>query len=575
MERSLEMVVGLLGILKAGGAYVPLDPNYPKERLTLMSRDAQAPVLLTQRRFLERVTVAGAANKVICLDSTNMEAENQANLKIKLSPKNMAYVIYTSGSTGTPKGAINTHEGLRNRLQWMQETYTLDEQDCVLQKTPYTFDVSVWEFFWPLMSGARLAVARPEGHKDVAYLIDLIEQERITTIHFVPSMLQAFLNGTGLDRCQGLKRVICSGEALPSDSIQKFYKRFRGELHNLYGPTEASIDVTSWPCPRETRSLVVSIGKPIANTQVYILDRQMNPVPIGIPGELYLGGIGLGRGYFNRPDLTAERFVADPFSDESGRRLYRTGDLGRYLPDGNIEYLARMDDQVKIRGFRIELGEIESVLKSYPGVQQSVVVLRKDEPGHEKIVGYVVLSEKSPVTGSELRSYLKQKIPDYMVPAFVMVLEAMPLSANGKIDRRRLPRPEATAEVSAGFVAPETSVEKKLAEMWLQVLKIDQVGIYDNFFDLGGHSLMATQIISQVRDVLQFELPLQVLFSGGFTIAALAKIIAEYQLQQVDQAEIAQMLAQLESISDEEARKLLSIESNGDPIQIPTSDKHG
>lgn len=385
LERSLEMVIGLLGILKAGAAYVPLEPSYPQERLNLMIEEAGIRVVLTQQRFRELLSI-----NAICLDVDwkDIAGESKENPAVTTVPGNLAYVIYTSGSTGKPKGSMLTHEGICNRLLWMQDAYQLTIADRVLQKTPYTFDVSVWEFFWPLITGARLVMARPGGQGDSRYLVETIKQEKITTIHFVPSMLAVFLEERGAGECRSLKRVICSGEALPYELKEKFVKLLSAELHNLYGPTEASVDVTYWDCRSTTERPVVPIGRPIANTQIYVLDKNLQAVPFGVPGELYIGGIGLARGYLQRADLTAERFLPDPFGVE-GARIYRTGDLARYLADGNIEYLGRTDHQVKLRGFRIELGEIEAALSEHPAVQQAAVVAR-EENGSKRLVAYVV-----------------------------------------------------------------------------------------------------------------------------------------------------------------------------------------
>jgi amino acid adenylation domain-containing protein len=389
-ERSVEMVVGLLGTMKAGGAYVPIDPDTPRSRLDVMLEDAEPLVLLTQEHLLGMLPEDSVPT--ICLDRDwqTLSSESEENLPVITSGKDQAYMIYTSGSTGKPKGVPNVHEGIVNRLLWMQDAYRLDGSNRVMQKTPYSFDVSVWEFFWPLMTGACLVVARPEGHKDPSYLVDLIQQSKITTMHFVPSMLRIFLEAEGVERCTSLRRVICSGEALPFDLQQRFFERLRAELHNLYGPTEAAVDVSYWECRPDTSMTIVPIGKPIWNTQLYILDTYLQPVPVGVPGELHIGGVNLARGYLKQPGLTAQKFIADPFSKEPGARLYKTGDLARFLPDGNIEYLGRIDYQVKLRGFRIELGEIETTLDSHPGVRQSVVMAREDVPGDKRLVAYVV-----------------------------------------------------------------------------------------------------------------------------------------------------------------------------------------
>jgi amino acid adenylation domain-containing protein len=390
-HRSVEMVVALLATVKAGGAYVPIDPDYPKARLSVMLEDADPPVLLTQEHLLD--ALPEHAIPTVCLDRdwAIVAKSSASNLPVITTGKDQAYMIYTSGSTGKPKGVPNVHEGIVNRLLWMQSAYGLNGTDRVMQKTPYSFDVSVWEFFWPLMTGACLVVARPEGHKDPNYLIDLIRQQGITTMHFVPSMLRIFLEAEGVESCTSLRRVVCSGEALPFELQQRFFERLGGaELHNLYGPTEAAVDVSFWQCLPNPASTVVPIGKPVWNTQLYVLDSYLQPVPVGVPGELHIGGVQLARGYLKRPELTAEKFIRDPYSKEPGARLYKTGDLTRFLPDGNIEYLGRIDHQVKLRGFRIELGEIEAALDGHPGVMQSVVMAREDEPGDKRLVAYVV-----------------------------------------------------------------------------------------------------------------------------------------------------------------------------------------
>ncbi|MGZ8172154.1 MULTISPECIES: amino acid adenylation domain-containing protein [Methylobacter] len=389
VERSLEMIVGLMGILKAGGAYVPLDPGYPQDRLDFMIADVNAPIVLTQAGLLNKLALC--STKILCLDTQwhEVAVEPATNPVVAIMPENLAYCIYTSGSTGQPKGVGVPHQGILNRLQWMQEQYGLNEMDRVLQKTPFSFDVSVWEFFWPLMTGACLFVAGPEQHKDSIAMMNMIVQHQISTLHFVPSMLQAFVDTSGIERCTSLKRVICSGEALPADVVRRFYEKSAAQLHNLYGPTEASVDVTAWFCMPDKTDDSIPIGRPIANISLYILDRQLNPVPVGALGELHIGGIGLARGYLNRPDLTAEKFIPNPFG-APGSRLYKTGDLTRYLSNGDIEYAGRIDHQVKIRGVRIELGEIESLLMQSPEVKEVVVLAREDIPGDKRLVTYVV-----------------------------------------------------------------------------------------------------------------------------------------------------------------------------------------
>ncbi len=521
-ERSLELVVALLGILKAGAAYVPLDPSYPAERLAYMLEDSGVPVLLAQERLLDRIP--GHAARVVCLDrdAGRVDAERAEPLPLRAEPDSLAYVIYTSGSTGRPKGAMNAHRGIVNRLLWMQEQYGLTPGDVVLQKTPFSFDVSVWEIFWPLVSGARLVLARPEGHRDPAYLTELIERAGVSTAHFVPPMLQAFLDAGEPARCGSLRRVVCSGEALPYELTERFRAALPGvELHNLYGPTEAAVDVTYWACEARERR-VVPIGRPVANTQLYVLDAGGGLVPVGVPGELYLGGVQVGRGYLGRAELTAERFVPDPFGVKPGARLYRTGDRVRWTAAGEVEFLGRADFQVKIRGFRIEPGEIEAALLEQAGVREAVVLAREGAPGSAgpRLVAYVVPAAGAGVTGAALREQLSRRLPEYMVPGAFVVLERLPLNANGKLDRHVLPVPE-SASGEGRYAAPRTAAEEVLAGIWAEVLKVERVGVEDGFFDLGGHSLLATQVASRVRRAFGVEVPLRALFEAP-TVAGLA-----------------------------------------------------
>ena len=526
IERSLEMVVGLLGILKAGGAYVPFDPHYPEDRLSYMLKDSQVKVLLTQKSL--ESSLPSHDCQTLCLDTDwhRVEQYSQDNLEVDIDAENLAYVIYTSGSTGKPKGVMNTHRGIHNRLCWMQEKYQLDSSDRVIQKTPFSFDVSVWEFFWTLMTGATMVVAKPEGHKDSNYLVNLIAQQQITTIHFVPSMLQVFLQESNLERCSSLKRVFCSGEALPFELTKRFFDRFECELHNLYGPTEAAIDVTFWQCQPEDDLQVVPIGRPIANTQTYILDKHLQPVPIGVLGELYLGGTNLARGYFNRPKLTAEKFILNPIDREISPRLYKTGDLARYRQDGNIEFLGRIDHQVKLRGFRIELGEIEAVLDTHPQIDQAVVLATDDLTGNKRLVAYLASNES--IKTAQLKEFLAAKLPEYMIPTIFMTLESIPLTPNGKVDRRALPAPDIRQEMEKSYQAPATVEEKLIADIWKSVLNLEKVGVDDNFFELGGNSLLAMQIVSRMRQ-LDIELPLNSLFDSP-TIAKLALVIQHRQV---------------------------------------------
>jgi amino acid adenylation domain-containing protein/non-ribosomal peptide synthase protein (TIGR01720 family) len=521
IERSVEMVIGLLGILKAGGAYVPFDPDYPEQRLQFMLEDSQVPVLLSQNHLVERLPNNQA--QVVYLDKWDkMTTYSRANPVRQSGPENLAYVIYTSGSTGKPKGAMNLNQAICNRLLWMQDAYQLTVVDNVLQKTPFSFDVSVWEFFWPLLVGARLTVAKPGGHKESSYLVKLIEQEKITTLHFVPSMLQVFLQESTLKNCHSLKRVICSGEALPLELQARFFDTLPTvELHNLYGPTEAAVDVTYWACQSDNSLNLVPIGRPIANIQIYILDANHTPTPLGIPGELCIAGVGLARGYLNRPELTQEKFIESKLFGKL-QRLYKTGDLARWLPDGSIEYLGRLDHQVKLRGFRIELSEIEITLTQHEAVKEVVVVLYNLD-SNPRLVAYITLA--MPIdeeVSSVLRAWLKTRLPEYMLPASITVLDKLPLTPNGKIDRRALTTLSVDSyHVSSNcFVAPRTNEEKLLADIWADVLNMEQIGIHDDFFERGGHSLLATQLMSQIRKTFDVELSLRQLFETP-TIAEL------------------------------------------------------
>ncbi|HEY5851480.1 MAG TPA: amino acid adenylation domain-containing protein [Lysobacter sp.] len=513
IERGWAMVVGLLAIIKAGGAYVPLDPAYPQDRLVHMLGDSAPKVLLTQAKLLPLLQSLEVRCPVLELTVPLPAWAGEADTDIAagtlgLDARHLAYMIYTSGSTGLPKGAMNEHRGIVNRLLWMQDAYGLGAHDTVLQKTPFSFDVSVWEFFWPLLTGARLVMARPEGHKDPAYLAATIREHGVTTLHFVPSMLHAFLDDDASATCAGvLKRVMCSGEALPVALAERFHQRLPGvELHNLYGPTEAAVDVTAWTSAPGKALLSVPIGKAIANTRMYVLDPHLEPVPQGVTGELYIGGVQVGRGYLNRDELTAERFLPDPFARDPQARMYRTGDLGRWLPDGNIEYQGRNDFQVKIRGFRIELGEIEARLTEHPQVGAAVVLARPDGDGDLRLVAYYVTSladssvAEAAIGVEALRAHLGLQLPDHMIPAHFVRLPALPVTPNGKLDRRALPEPgNERPELAVAFEPAQGAIEQSICAAYSTVLGIEQVGRHDNFFDLGGNSLLAMRLLERVR----------------------------------------------------------------------------
>ncbi|MFJ2060586.1 amino acid adenylation domain-containing protein [Streptomyces sp. NPDC087908] len=491
-ERSPELVAGLLGVLRTGAAYTPLEPDYPAERLAFLLADSEAPVLLTQRGL---ATPDGCAARVLLLDDP-AEWPRAREVPHGPRPEDTAYLIHTSGSTGRPKGVPNTHGAIANRIQWMQAAYPIGPDDAVLQKTPIGFDVSVWEFFWPLTTGARIVLARPGGQKDSGYLRDLVVSAGVTVAHFVPAMLTTFLTEEGVERCTGLRRVVCSGEALPPDTARELTSRLPGlRLANLYGPTEAAVDVSAWECAGAMET--VPIGLPIDNTRLYVLDELLRPVPPGAPGELHIGGTAVALGYHRRPGLTATRFVPDPYGPP-GARLYRTGDLARRRPDGTLEHLGRIDQQVKLRGLRIEPGETEAALRAQPGVADAAVVLREDRPGDRRLVGYVVTAEGADEPDpAALRATLRRSLPDHQVPTAFTVVPELPLTPNGKLDRRALPVP--AVHRAAGAAAPETPAEILLAGIWAEVLGLPRVGADEDFFDLGGHSLLATQVVAKAR----------------------------------------------------------------------------
>ncbi len=525
--RSLEMVVSLFGILKAGGAYVPIDPEYPAERVSYMLSDSGVSVLLTQSHLVASLPIHSAT--VLCLDTDwkSISSLTDVNPDLKTTPSNLAYMIYTSGSTGKPKGATNSHRGIVNHMYWIQEQYDLGPTDVVLQKTPFSFDVSVWEFFWPLLNGARLCVAKPGGHKDADYLVRFIQTHHVTVVDFVPSMLQLFLEHSDVERCTTLRHVICIGEALPADLRDRFFARLDVPLHNLYGPTEAAVAVTHWTCRREQTLPFVSIGRPIANTQCYILDTHLEPVPIGVSGELHLGGVQIGRGYHNQPELTAQKFIPDPFQSDPNARLYKTGDLCRFLSDGNIQFLGRIDNQVKIRGYRIELDEIESVLASNPDVSNCVVSADENKRGEKTLEAYLIPAENSVLSVGLLRKWLAGKLPDYMIPSRFFSITAIPLSPNGKVDRRALKKLSALElETETEYQPPRTNLEFQLTEIWQTVLGKERIGVHENFFELGGHSLLAVRVVDAIKSASGITIKVADLFRHA-TVAELAETLSD------------------------------------------------
>jgi amino acid adenylation domain-containing protein len=528
LHRSMEMVVGLLGILKAGCPYVPIDPDYPSDRIAHMIRDCAPAVIITEASLMNSLSRFGLPT--LPLDSAweLLSGQPDTNPNVALQSDDLVYIIYTSGSTGEPKGAMNTHRGLVNRLLWMQATFALTSEDRVLQKTPHSFDVSAWEFFWPLITGAGLVLAQPGGHRDPDYLAQCIARYGITTLHFVPSMLYAFLEVEEIERCNCVKRVFCSGEAMSVDLQDRFFQRMSAELHNLYGPTEAAIEVTHWMCRRDHSLKFVPIGRPIWNTRIHILDERMLPAPFGDEGELYIGGDGVALGYLKRPELTAACFVADSFCDSPGARLYKTGDLARFMPDGNIEFLGRKDDQVKLRGVRIELGEIEMALRRHPLVQQAVVTAREDRPGDQRLVAYLVLRAGAdpPTAVAGIRMFLKEWLPDHMVPSAWKFLEKLPLTPSGKVHRKALPPPDNGRAAIQDDELPTTELQRRLAEIWRCALALSRVGIRDNFIELGGHSLLAMRVVLEIRKQLGIEVTIRRFFENP-TIAQLAVTLSD------------------------------------------------
>lgn len=538
MERSLEMPLAMYGILKAGAAFLPIDPKHPQERIDFILKDAGVKLVFTQAHLLENMGTTTIPMVALIRDWSKIVPYPNHNLNLDIAPRSLAYVIYTSGSTGKPKGVMVEHRSICNRLEWIKDIVPSNETDKVLQKTPYTFDVSVPEFFSPLQVGAQLIMARPDGHKNPTYLVETIQRYGITTIHFVPSMLTIFLEEKGLENCQTLRRVFCSGEAITIAQQNSFFEIFNIELHNLYGPTEAAVEVTRWQCQPDDKGQIVPIGVPVANTQIYILDEHLQPVPIGTPGELYIAGIQVARGYLNRPELTAERFVPDPYSSEPDASMYRSGDLARHRPDGVIEYLGRVDYQIKLRGFRIELGEIEAILESHPAIAQAVVVLQEEQQNKQLVAYYLGTKIEDNL---DLKNYLSTHLPDYMIPAHFKYLEEFPLGSSGKVKRSALPKIDLQqVQQEVKYVAPRTDLEEMIAEIWSEILSIDQIGVYDNFFDLGGHSLTAIRLMSRVHEMLELTLPINLVFDKP-TIAAYAahvESIIETLLAEMDEAEI-------------------------------------
>ncbi len=561
LERSLNLVVTLLAILKASGAYLPLDLEEPTDRLRFMLQDAEVDLVVTTPDW--QATFSAAGVPVETVDGGILATSTDAPPPSTVRDARAIYVIYTSGSTGQPKAVVNVHGALLNRLLWMQSAYPIGPGDRVLQKTPYTFDVSVWEFFWPLLTGATIVLADPGGHRDPAYLRDLIVQAGITVLHFVPSMLRSFLQEEGIEACTTLRHLISSGEALSPDLRDLVQRRLGTALHNLYGPTEAAIDVTFHNCEASTPS--VPIGRPISNTQVYLLHpSSLEPVPRGAIGELYLGGDGLARGYLGRPSQTADRFVPDPFTSRPGARLYRTGDLGRLDASGQLLYLGRVDAQIKIRGLRVELGEIEAALRACPGVRNCAVVADVAASGDVQLIGHIIAedqgeaAERVAAAVDTYHQQLRARLPEHMIPRHIVLHHTFPFLPSGKLDRAALSRQAGVMSMGTRRIdAPRTPVEAELAAIWQEVLGLSAVGVQENFFELGGHSLLLTQVNTRIRQAFGVDLTLRSLFNAQ-TIAETTEMIMQHQIQQESPEEVARLMEELRGLSPEEIADLLS-----------------
>ncbi|BAY66402.1 amino acid adenylation [Calothrix brevissima NIES-22] len=558
LERSVEMIIAILGILKAGGAYVPLDPTYPQERLEFILQDTQLTVLLTQQPLREKLPQHQA--QVVCLDTSwsGIFQQSQQNPVSQVKVDNLAYIIYTSGSTGQPKGVEITHQNLvhstSDRLVYYSEPIT-----NFLLLSPFIFDSSVAGIFWTLCQGGALILPAAELQLQLIQLIELISQHQISHTLCLPSFYKLILEQAQPQQLISLQTVIVAGESCSPELVQLHYQLLpHTSLFNEYGPTEGTVWSSVYNCESYHSQSNVPIGRPIANTQIYLLDIHQQPVPIGVPGELYIGGDGLARGYLNRPELTAQKFISNPFEKS---KLYKTGDLARYLPDGNIEFLGRIDEQVKIRGFRLEIGEIEAILAQNPDVLQTVVIARENHAGNQSLVGYIVPKPGKVPNSSELRDFLKQKLPDYMLPSAFVILEALPLTPNGKVNRQALPAPEQNrSTLKEVYIAPRTKIEELLAKIWTQILGIEQIGIHDNFFDLGGNSLLITRLVVLLRKTFQIELPLRSLLEMP-TIAELAPSIE---------------IAQTTGASTIVAKTVVNLTAEAvlDPTIIPASSYH-
>jgi surfactin family lipopeptide synthetase C len=565
LERGPDIIIALLAVLKAGGAYVPLDPFYPKERMAYIISNARISALITRQSMMEKFPDRYPC--AICVDTNRdlIDRESETGVAGRVTPENLAYVIYTSGSTGLPKGAMIEHRGMLNHLFAKIEDLKLTCDDVVAQTASQCFDISVWQFLAVLLVGGRVEIFDDESAHYPAKLLERVERIGVTILETVPALLRGahekqVSSGASRYRIRTLRWLLVTGEALPPDLCRQWLQTHATPpLLNAYGPTECSDDVTHFPIHEAVsdRLNTIPIGRPVANLRIYIVDRRLEPLPIGVAGELYVEGIGVGRGYFDNPSRTAEAFVANPVARQPGSRLYRTGDLARYLPDGNIEYLGRIDHQIKIRGFRIELGEIESVLCEHPAVKQAVVNVREEGNGDKKLIAYLVAEQEPGPSQTELRGFLSGKLPDYMLPSFFVSLSEFPLTSNGKIDRQALAAADlTTCAIAREYSAPRTAVEEVIAGIWAEVLNLERIGIDDNFFEVGGHSLLAIQVLSRLLEIFHIDLPLRALFDA-VTVAELAERVVAREPRPGQAEKIARVVKKMEGISSEEKQKML------------------
>ena len=578
LPRSPELMIVILGIWKAGGVYIPLDPAYPEERRAFMVEDAQLAALLTESQMQD--DLAGNCGHAVYLDQEwdVITQETTENHPVRTFPESLAYVMYTSGSTGKPKGAMIEHRGMMNHLWAKVEDLGLSNSDIVAQNAPSSFDVSIWQMMAALLAGGQVQIIDEEIARDAETLLAGVQRLGITVLQTVPTLLGIMIDQqeqAGEQRLplQKLRWMISNAEALPGAMCNQWARLYpQVPLLNAYGPTECSDDIAHYVVEQAhcAQWMYAPLGSPLRNMKSYVLDGRMRQVPIGMTGEMYIGGVGVGRGYLNRPGLTAERFVPDPFSPEPGARLYRTGDSVRRLAGGQADFVGRLDNQVKLRGLRIELTEIEAVLNQHESVLRSVVIVREDEPGDQRLVAYVVGKHQVAVDTDELRSSLKGRLPEYMVPGAIVVLERMPLTVNEKIDRTALPRPERSIAEASSYVQPRHKLDEKVAAIWADALKVPRIGIHDNFFELGGHSLLATRIISRMRSELETDLTLRMLFENP-TVAAMSDAIEELQhlprqlgaqpgarIERSTRPVEDEIAAQLDQLSEEEIDQLMN-----------------